>query len=268
METVKNLDDISNLKDNRIIGTPEFKNSTIQFRGVNNILVCDGEITLRKCKISFNGNNSIIYLSYTDSDYHMSVIVRNNSTIYIGKNNKMGLRLDLNIQEHQNLIIGDDCIIGNNIKIRTCDAHPIYSYDTKERVNYSQSIIIGDHVWIDHFTYISKGVKVGSGAIVGLNSFLTSSNTIHSNDYVEGNPVRLLNKNVFFTKDFMGTCTPEETVNFSTYKSDVYKYEFVENETLALDKIDKILKDLTVDDRLEFIKKLFVRNKLKNRFYI
>lgn len=268
METVRTLEDISNLRDNKIIGTPEFKNSVIQFRGVNNILVCDGDITLRKTKISFNGNNSIIYLSYTESDYHMSVIIRNNSTIFIGKNNQMGLRLDLNIQEHQNLIIGDDCIIGNNITIRTCDAHPIYDFETKQRINFSGSILIGDHVWIDHFTYISKGVTVGSGAIVGLNSFLTSEDTVRSNDYVEGNPVRLVHKNVFFTKDFMGTCTPEDTVNFSTYKSDIYKYEFVANETLSFDKIDEILKELTVDNRIDFIKKLFVKNKLKNRFYI
>lgn len=268
MEIVRNLEDISNLKDNKVIGTPNFKNSAVEFRGVNNILVCDNDITLRKTKISFNGNNSIIYLSFTESDYQMRVIIRNNSTIFIGKNNKIGLRLDLNIQEHQNLIIGDDCIIGNNITIRTCDAHPIYDFETKQRINYSESILIGDHVWIDHFTYISRGVNVGSGAIVGLNSSIKSSTTIHSNDYVEGNPVRLISKNVFFTKDFMGTCTPDDTLNFSTYKSDIYKYEFVANETLAFNKIDKILKDLTVNERLDFIEKLFIKNKLKNRFYI
>ena len=39
-------------------------------------------------------------------------------------------------------------------------------------------------------------------------------------------------------------------------------------ETLNLDQIDKILKDLNVEDRLEFIQKLFVRNKRKNRFTI
>ena len=45
-------------------------------------------------------------------------------------------------------------------------------------------------------------------------------------------------------------------------------YDFVSNETLSMENIDKILKSLPVEDRLEFIQKLFVRNKRKNRFSI
>ena len=40
------------------------------------------------------------------------------------------------------------------------------------------------------------------------------------------------------------------------------------SEKQSMDQIDKILKDLDVESRLEFIQKLFVRNKRKNRFYI
>ena len=57
-------------------------------------------------------------------------------------------------------------------------------------------------------------------------------------------------------------------MNTKDYKSDVFIYELVNQETLDIDQIDMILKGLSVEDKLEFIQKLFVRNKRKNRFTI
>lgn len=266
MEVIKNPDDVDNLNNNRLLGNPELTNSEIQFNGINNILVCEGSITLKNSKIIFQGNNSIVYLSYTKHDYNLNVFVRSDSTIFIGKNNEFGSTLNINIQEHQNLIIGDDGAFGNGITIRTCDAHPIYDLEDKKRINFSESIFIGDHVWVDHFSYIPRGVKIGSGAIVGIHSVLPPSVTVKSNTYVRGNPTSLVKGNVFFTKDFTGVYGAEDTLNFAYYKSDVFQYENNE-ETLSLDEIDDILKDLTVDERLDFIEKLFIKNKRKNRFY-
>uniref|UniRef100_UPI00386D212D hypothetical protein n=1 Tax=Faecalibacillus faecis TaxID=1982628 RepID=UPI00386D212D len=79
---------------------------------------------------------------------------------------------------------------------------------------------------------------------------------------------RVEKDNIFFTKEFLGYHTAEDSVNTQDYKSDVFIYEFINQETLNLNQIDKILKELNVEDRLEFIQKLFVRNKRKNRFCI
>lgn len=266
MESIKNLEDVNSLKNNKLIGNPELVNSSIQFNGSNNILVCEGNINLINSQIVFQGDNSIIYLSYTKHDYNLNLFVRNNSTIFIGKNNELGSRISINVQEHQNVVIGDDGIIGNEVTFRTCDAHGIYDLNSKERINFSESIFIGDHVWIDHFAYISRGVNVGSGSIIGINSFIPPSCSINSNNYVFGNPVQLIRDNVFFTKEFTGVYTEEDTLNFSAYKSEVYKFDFVNGETLSFINVDKILKKLSVDERLEFIEKLFVKNKCKNRF--
>ena len=126
---------------------------------------------------------------------------------------------------------------------------------------------MGDHVWIDHFSYLSRGVRIGSGSIIGIHSFLPPGSFVHSNDYVIGNPIELFKSNVFFTKDFTGVYNAEDTINFSSYKSDIFHYNYVQNETLSISSVDKILKDLTVDKKLEFIEKLFIKNKRKNRFY-
>ena len=266
METVRNLEDINSLENNKFYGSPNLVNSQIVFKGFNNIIYCDDSVNLNNSLISFEGNNSLVYLS--DGDYPVNIYVRDDSTVFFGKNNKIISNVNINIQESQNFVMGDDGLIASGVNIRSFDGFPIYDSMSKERLNLSESIFIGDHVWLDHVSYISKGAQIGSGAIVGSHSFVAPSTRILSNTYVLGNPVQVVESDVFFTKDFTGIFNEEDTVNSLNYLSDVFIYEFVNRETLDLNNIDDILKDLIVEDRFDFVQKLFVRNKRKNRFAI
>ena len=265
METVKILEDIKNLKNNKIIGKPKINNSNIIFKGYNNILFCEDNLELNNSTISFEGNNSIIYLSF--GKYPITLIVRHNSTVFIGKDNKIISKVIINVQENQNFIMGDDGIIGSGVNIRLSDIFPIYNSKTKNRINFTKSVFIGDHVWLDFLSYLSGGVQIGSGAIIGNHAYIPPYSKIPSNSYVLGNPGKIINKNIFFTKENTSNYTPSETNNSSTYKSDVFIYKTNE-ETLDLNKINMILNQLSSEDTLEFISKLFVKNKRKNRFSI
>lgn len=269
METVKSQEDINILEKNRIVGNPKINNSTISFKGNNNVLYCEGNVKITNAQFLFEGNNSIVYLSSTmNSQYSITLVLYNNSTFFIGREGNISSPININIQESQNVIIGAECSLSSGVNIRTADIHPIYDNQTKQRVNYAKSVFIGDHVWIGHLAYVSRGVKIGSGAIVDNYSFVPHNAQIPSNSLVVGNPTRIEKQNVFFTKEFLGYHTAEDSLNTQEYKSDVFIYEFANNETLNLKQIDKILKELAVEDRLEFIQKLFVRNKRKNRFTI
>ena len=269
MEVVKSLEDIAKLKKNNIEGNPQFINSTITFKGENNILYCEGNVKLVSAKFAFEGSNSIIYLSSSlNSQYSFGIVIYNDSTFFIGREANMASPIHINIQESQNVIIGAECSISSGVNIRTADIHPIYNNQSKQRINFAKSVFIGDHVWIGHLSYISRGVKIGSGAIIENYSFLPHNAKIPSNSLVVGNPAKIERSNVFFTKEYLGYHNSEDSLNTKDYKSDVFIYEFVNKETLNLDQIDKILKDLDVESRLEFIQKLFVRNKRKNRFTI
>ena len=269
METVKSKEDIVKLEKNRIEGNPEITNSTISFKGDNNLLYCEGNVKIVGAKLLFEGNNSIVYLSSAqNSQYSFTLVIYNDSTFFIGREGNMSSPIHINIQENQNIIIGADCSLSSGVNIRTADIHPIYDNQTKQRINYAQSVFIGDHVWIGHLAYISRGAQIGSGAIVDNYSFVPHNARIQSNSLVVGNPVRIEKQNVFYTKEFLGYHKAEDSVNTQEYKSDVFIYEFVNQETLNLKQIDKILKELDVNSRIEFIQKLFVRNKRKNRFTI
>ena len=269
METVKSSEDIVNLEKNRIEGNPEIVNSSISFKGYNNILYCEGNVKLAGASFAFEGSNSIVYLSSAQySQYSFNLVIYNNSTFFIGRSGNLSTNININIQENQNVIIGSECSLSNGVNIRTADIHPIYDENSKERINHAQSVYIGDHVWIGHLAYISRGVHVGSGAIVENYSFIPHNAKIPSNSFVFGNPVKVERTNVFFTNEFLGYHNAEDSLNTQDYKSDVFIYEFVNKETLDINNIDKILKGLSVEDRVEFIQKLFVRNKRKNRFTI
>lgn len=169
---------------------------------------------------------------------------------------------------NQNLVIGDDCNIGSGTNIRTSFAYPIYSSKTKQRINFPGSVLIGDHVWLGHLAYISSGAVLGSGSIVDNNAFVPPSCKGLSNSFLSGNPVQVVQKDVFFTKDYLGAFSETESESLNNYVSDVFIYNVIPNESLYFPKIDETLKCLNVDDSLDFIQKLFVQNKRKNRFAI
>lgn len=269
METVKSPNDIGKLEQNRVEGNPEMTNSVITFNGNNNILYCEGNVKLTSAKFTFQGNNSIVYLSSAiKSNYSFNLLIYNDSTFFIGRDCSLSYPTNINIQENQNVIIGSDVTISSGVNIRTADIYPMYEIDSKQRVNYAKSVFIGDHVWIGHLAYISRGAKIGSGSIIENYSFIPHNAKVFSNSLVVGNPAKIERKDIFYVKDFSATFKAEDSLNTKDYKSDVFIYEFVNQETLDMDKIDQILKELTVDERLEFIQKLFVRNKRKNRFTI
>lgn len=269
METVKSLEDIDKLENNKIIGHPEINASKITFNGNNNLLYCEGNVKLNNAQFIFNGSNSIVYLSSAmNSQYSFNLVIYNDSTFFIGKEGNMSSPIHINIQENQNVIIGAGVTISSGVNIRTADIYPIYDSNTKERVNFAKSVFIGDHVWIGHQAYISRGAKIGSGAIIENNTFIPHNAKVNSNSLVVGNPARTERTNVFYTNDFLAYNRAETSFESKDYKSNVFIYEFVNQETLDMNKIDQIFKSLDLDSRLEFIQKLLIRNKRTNRFTI
>lgn len=266
MELIKDISDLNNLSENKVIGNPKLNNTTITFHGKNNILYCEDNLTISNSNFSFRGDNSLVYLCSNMNENFLDLF--HNSTVFIGKDLIMGNSIIFNVQENQNLIIGDDCMIGHKTIIYTSDYYPIYRSNDKKRINFSSSVFIGDHVWIGRFVHISKGNKIGSGSIVADETFMPSYQKINSNVYVGGNPSKIIEKDVFFTKDYLGNNKPDDTLSSNKYVSDVFIYNFINQETLDLNKIDQILKDLTINDRVEFIQKLFIKNKRINRFAI
>ncbi len=189
----------------------------------NNTLILGKNVTLNGSKIIFKGNNSNIYINESKRNYKLIIHICSNSLLYIGKNCYFN---DFNnskaiffVYEHQNIIIGDDCLFSYNVTLRNSDSHLIYDIDTSLRLNKSKSIVIGDHVWVGPNTFILKGTIVGSGAIIGANS-VVSGKKIKSNTIWAGNPARQIRTNVLWRSKNSNNFTDFDSLEFARFNND------------------------------------------------
>lgn len=255
------------LEDNEFIGElPKLTNSQINFNGKNNILVCEEDVSLTNSRIDFNLDNSILYLSSSNHDYAANISIHNNNICYIGKNNYFNGLTTIVLSESKNVIIGNDCLFSYNITIRTADGHLVYNSNTNERLNYSGSVYIGDHVWLGQNLMILKGCEIGSGATVGANSVL-SNKLVPSNTTFAGNPAKLIYDSSFWTGHSVHGWSEEETQKMSKYDSD--RFIFFEDETiLDFEDIEcELNKFSNKEDIISYIVSNFLFPK-KNRFFI
>lgn len=271
MEQIKSLFESNFLKDNKIFHSHDaksiiFDNSIVTFHGKNNILIIEDGSCIKNCKIQFNNDNSIIYLSKSRHNYLLNVSVNNSNTLFIGENCYFNGILNIIASEYQNIIIGNECLFSFNIWIRTADPHLIYDIGSKKRINFSKSILIGDHAWIGQNAIVLKGSRIGSGSILAANS-VASGKAYSSNCSFGGNPAKLLREGIFWSRECVHSWTPAETKKYETKNTPEWIYENSGNN--IFNKLDNELKSTyDVASRLSLIKRNLVEHSGKNRFFI
>ncbi len=124
----------------------------------------------------------------------------NNISITIGNRCSFTHDTQLCAQENNCKIdIGTDCMFSHHINVRTSDSHLIYDKQTGERLNFSQDVIIGNHVWIAPEAKIMKGCMIGDGSIIGSNAIVTKD--VPSNSLAVGIPAKIVKSNISWKRD-------------------------------------------------------------------
>jgi acetyltransferase-like isoleucine patch superfamily enzyme len=93
----------------------------------------------------------------------------------------------------ENIKIGNDVAIANNVVIMVSDFHTIYLDDGKKK-SPSLPVEIGNNVWIGREAIILKGVVIGDGAIIAAKSVVTKN--VPPKTLVAGNPAKVIKENV------------------------------------------------------------------------
>ena len=268
-QIISNKEAIASVRNNRIVMADadsfEMPGSEISFEGEGNILFIDKNVTLKNSKIRFNADNAVVYLSETEYPYLLDIMVNNNCICWLGRDGYYNGILHIICSEGKSVFIGNAPLMSFNIWIRTADTHLVYSIDTKERINPSKSIFIGDHVWIGQGAFILKGSRIHSGSILGAGSVLTGKK-VSSNTTFAGNPARQIAEGIFWDPACVHKWTEADTENMSHYNQKVHWVYHTDKKTLSFDDIERELAELsTADEKLGYLKALS-QNADRNRF--
>lgn len=89
------------------------------------------------------------------------------------------------------LKIGSNCSISSGVQIYSHDSIDWAISGGKSSYTYA-STEIGDNCYIGPNTIIAKGIKIGTGTIVGANSFVNKS--FPENSKIAGSPAKIISK--------------------------------------------------------------------------
>lgn len=156
----------------------------------NNHIQVGKNTRIRYCDIFVNGENNQLIIHDGANLKGVSIELNgNNCRLEIGKNCVIGENCFFSSRENgTQLSIGDNCMFSRNIKVMTSDGHDILR--NGKRINPAKNIHIGSHVWLADNVTVLKGISIGNGSIVGINSTVTHS--IESNSIAAGNPARII----------------------------------------------------------------------------
>lgn len=121
-----------------------------------------------------------------------TIIVTRTKEAKIEIGNNVGIS-GATIYARKGISIGDNTLVGGNVKILDNDFHPIEvearNRDDKDMIR-SKEIIIGNNCFIGCNSIILKGSKIGDGSVIGAGSVVTGE--FPSNVVIVGNPAKII----------------------------------------------------------------------------
>ena len=144
------------------------------------------------------GSNCTIKSSFLSNLVGLSqrtIIVARTDEAKINIGNNVGIS-GATIYARKGITIGDNTLIGGNVKILDNDFHPLEvearNKDDKNMIK-AKEIVIGKNCFIGCNSLILKGSKIGEGSVVGAGSVVAGQ--FPPNSIIAGNPAKVIRSN-------------------------------------------------------------------------
>ncbi len=198
-QKIKIEGDYIDSKNNKIIAPKNLHNCFVQFFGINNEVIIDNDANLKNCTLEMRENGKVVIKK--NVGFHGNIRLGYGSSVEIGNNTTSTNPVYVTVAEGTKLVVGDDCMFATNNQIRTDDAHAIYDINTGRRINPSQDIVLGDHVWVGYGAVLFGGTTIGSGSVVG--AFSVVNKAFSNNCIIAGTPAKVIKENVFWKRPLL-----------------------------------------------------------------
>lgn len=111
--------------------------------------------------------------------------------IQIGASSYLGENAYIQSVADQSVTIGENCALSHNIRIYTSSYKSDQNFNiTGQRETYSESVSIGNGVWIGANVLINPGIEIEDNVIVGANAVVTKK--LLANGIYGGVPAKLI----------------------------------------------------------------------------
>lgn len=162
----------------------------------NSVIIEPGLTRMKNCRIIVKGNNCRILIGRDSNLNDVTLYIEDDGgRIELGKHTTITGKTALAVIEGKSITIGDDCLFSSDITFRVGDSHSILDTTTRERINPSADIAVGNHVWIGHSVKVLKGSLIGNHNIIATGAIVTGK---HFSDHcvIGGSPAKVLKEGV------------------------------------------------------------------------
>lgn len=143
------------------------KRVNIQFGGSGNRVIIEDFARLTDVNLYIYGNNNEVRIGPWCYIAKLTVCTENNgNAVSIGRHAMIIGPNELAAIEGTKITIGDYAMISSEVHFRTGDSHSVLDLE-RCRINGSQDITVGDHVWVGTRATILKGTVIPDDCIVG-----------------------------------------------------------------------------------------------------
>lgn len=165
------------------------------------------------CKFSIGfDTKTVIYLSSNSkANFGKNLMIsgiitlKSYANLVIGDDFSINRNSQINVWEHTEMTVGNDCMFSHDLAFYTNDAHSIFDAETGVNINSTKKIssqrkiIIGNHVWIGARSIVLYNTEIGDGSIIGAGSIV--KNKIPNNCIAVGVPTRVIKYNVAWSRE-------------------------------------------------------------------
>lgn len=184
-------------------------NIKVSFRGEGNLLIVDADARAGEIEIQFDCSQGRVEIGKGRkglTPFSGFIRVGQDSTVKIGDFCSTTSPALVSAVEGTSVILGNDCMLASEVQLRSDDGHPIFEVSTGKRVNVSQSITVGSHVWLGWGVVVLGGVTIGDGSVVGVRSVVTKD--LPNNVIAVGSPAKVVKTDIAWERPHLSLKQP------------------------------------------------------------